>query len=97
MTRKIKDAYYKGMLAGAVLTALFMFLSFNAKVAEVEKENRLVHEYVACLQDNFVQRSYCASTVGYSYEYLDSLVTEYGYEYTQVGYDLYIDWKGGEE
>lgn len=54
------------------------------------QEKELVSKYVTCLEENFTQRYYCAETLDSNYYYLDSLIKEYGYEYEQVGYDLYV-------
>jgi hypothetical protein len=95
-TQRIKKAYWKGVLVGAAIAATIVSLGYKVKVANIEEENHMVHEYVACLQDNHTQRDYCARKQGASYYYMDQLVEKYGYEYTQVGKDLFIDYKGGE-
>lgn len=88
----------KGYLVlGILIGVVGMSVISRVQQDHIRKENQMVHEYVACLQDNYTQRSYCAKEVGSNYYYMDQLVEKYGYEYTQVGYDLYIDYKGGDK
>ena len=56
------------------------------------EEEKLVNAYVECLQENHTQRYYCASKVSNtSYQILDPKLEKYGYTYSQVGYDLFVE------
>lgn len=62
------------------------------KEQNAQQEKELVESYVECLQDNFTQRDYCARQVSdTNYRILDQKLEKYGYQYTQKGYDLYIE------
>ena len=83
----------KKILIGLMLVGggmLLMNQINNVKEENKRNEERLVQEYVQCLEDNFTQRDYCARQVGSEYHYMDLLIEKYGYTYKQVGYDLYL-------
>ena len=83
----------KKILIGLMLVGggmLLMNQINNIKEENKRNEERLVQEYVQCLEDNFTQRDYCARQVGSEYHYMDLLIEKYDYTYKQVGYDLYL-------
>ena len=54
------------------------------------KEQQRVNEYVECLENNNMQRDYCARKQESSYYYMDNLVKKYGYSYEINNKDLKI-------
>lgn len=83
----------KKILLGAVIVGgVFTIVHGVNNIIEENKrhEEQMVQEYVQCLEENFTQRSYCASKINSNYHYMDSLIKEHGYSYKQVGYDLYV-------
>lgn len=84
----MKKLFYIAIVT-AVLTLGYNQIQ-NVKEQNKLEEERLVNEYVQCLEDNWTQRDYCARQVGSEYHYMDLLIEKYGYTYKQVGYDLYV-------
>lgn len=63
----------------------------TVKAQNKAKEDQIMGAYIECLQDNFVQRDYCAKKVSNTdYRILDQKINTYGYKYEQKGYDLYL-------
>lgn len=63
----------------------------TVKAQDKAKEDQVMEAYIECLQDNFVQRDYCARKVSNTnYRILDQKIGNYGYKYEQKGYDLYL-------
>ena len=54
------------------------------------KEQNKVQQYVECLEQNNMQRDYCARKQESSYYYMDNLIKRYGYTYIQDNKDLKI-------
>lgn len=63
----------------------------DVKAQNEAKEKEVVMNYIQCLEDNFTQRDYCSKKVSdTNYRMLDQKLEKYGYEYKQVGLDLYV-------
>ena len=54
------------------------------------KEQNKVQQYVECLENNNMQRDFCARKQESSYYYMDNLIKKYGYTYIQENKDLKI-------
>lgn len=97
MKTKLQKRRFKKLGKGALLIVILMLIIFglvkvisNVREANKAREVALVDAYVSCLEDNFTQRDYCAKEVGSEYHYMDLLIKNYGYDYIQKGYDLYV-------
>lgn len=74
-----------------VAAAIVLVNTSKAMAKKVEAHNdHLVQEYVSCLENNLVQRDYCARTLGADYRFMDQELEKRGYSYKQVGQDLYL-------
>lgn len=75
-----------------VLTTAIMLVNTSRVMANTVEahNNHLVQEYISCLENNFVQRDYCARAIGSDYRFMDQELTKRGYSYEQVGQDLYL-------
>lgn len=90
-TKKVNLKRNIYIIIGLLLTTIFIFVYNNCKTSGKIKEQELVDNYINCLRENFVQRDYCSKKVSNTdYRFLDQLIKQYGYDYKQVGYDLYI-------
>lgn len=86
------------IIVGLLLVTAFAVAYNNYKTNEKIKEQELVNNYITCLKENFTQRDYCGRKVSNTdYRFLDQLIKQYGYDYKQVGYDLYVIELGGEK
>lgn len=83
----------KNKLKLGVMILIIIIIALSVKQNKINRqleEKKIIQEYIDCLQENFVQRDFCASKQNQDYHILDQLMSKYGFEYEQNGKDLKI-------
>jgi len=86
-----KNRVVVGLLIILILITIILHNIFaEITIHNQIKEQQRVNEYVECLENNNMQRDYCARKQESSYHYMDKLIKKYGYTYIQENKDIKI-------
>ena len=86
-----KNKVVIGLLIILILITIILHNIFaEITIHNQMKEQQRVNEYIECLENNNMQRDYCARKQESSYYYMDKLTEKYGYTYEINNKDIKI-------